>query len=289
MKFPWLIELMMSSPASINRPLTLFRIVQIGLLVSMFWKYEFFGRAIKTYFDIQIVDPFFPALFRDPRVLSAMFVAVAVAAIAGMFFRGVFRRVCSAVTVLGCGGLCLHQASYNDATFTTMWWVSLWSFWLSMHVDALEPGQSRIILRKAAFLSRVIVSMILLGGATGKWTAEYWSGQVLHEIYFVDRNFWVFNQLRSYYDAETLRTVATHYSRMIIVTETIFGLGLWLLPPKIAATLGILLLISIVVFSNFLLMSVMGCLIAMLTAGMFVARNNSLDTESNIAAVSPQP
>ena len=64
------------------------------------------------------------------------------------------------------------------------------------------PSHRRIedqadLLRRARVLSRLIISVILLGGAPGKWTAEYWSGEVFYDIYFRDRDFWVFNLLRA--------------------------------------------------------------------------------------------
>ena len=76
--------------------------------------------------------------------------------------------------------------------------------------------------------------MILLGGAVGKWTAEYWSGEVFYDIYFRDRDFWVFNLIRENFEAETTREIATWYSRNIIVIETVAGLGLWLLPLPVS-------------------------------------------------------
>ena len=60
--------------------------------------------------------------------------------------------------------------------------------------------QQELLIRRAAFLSRLIISLILLGGAAGKWTPEYWSGEVLFDIYFVDRDFWFFNYLRDNYE-----------------------------------------------------------------------------------------
>ena len=89
-------------------------------------------------------------------------------------------------------------------------------------------------LRRPAFLSRIIISMILLGGAVGKWTSEYWSGEVLYQIYFAERDFWVFNLLRDNFDADTLREIATWYSRNVIIVETVCGSGLMVA----AATLG---------------------------------------------------
>ena len=137
-------------------------------------------------------------------------------------------------------------------------------------------------LWRSAFLSRVIISMILLGGAVGKWTPEYWNGDVFYDIYFVDRNYWVFNYLRENFEPETLRTIATWYSRKVILIESTCGLGLWLLPAKWASIIGFVLLTSIALFSNFYLFSVMFALMGLSLAGLFVVNETKpvLDLEA---------
>jgi hypothetical protein len=157
-------------------------------------------------------------------------------------------------------------------TFVTAWWTAVWSLWYVHHLD--DDDQARM-LRRAAFLSRLIVSVMLLGGAAGKWTSEYWSGDVLYDIYFRDRDFWLFNLLRVNLAADTLREVATWYSRQVVLSETIAGLGLWLLPPRWAATIGVLLLTLIALLSNFLLFSVLLSLIGLAAVGFFVQIDTS--------------
>jgi hypothetical protein len=171
------------------------------------------------------------------------------------------------VTFAGATILCLHQASYNDMTFVTAWWTGVWALW---YVHHLEDDDREGMLRRAALLSRLIISVILLGGAAGKWTAEYWSGEVFYDIYFRDRDFWVFNLLRENFESDTLREIATWYSRNVIVVETVAGLGLWLLPPRWAASVAVILLSSIALLSNFLLFSVLFSLIGLAAVGFFV-------------------
>jgi hypothetical protein len=57
------------------------------------------------------------------------------------------------------------------------------------------------------------------------------------------------------------------------LVETVAGLGLWALPPRIAAALAILLLSSIALFSNFLLFSVLFALIGLASVGLLVPRS----------------
>ena len=241
------------------------RVCVIGLLLSQWWKYRFFIFAAGAYRQITIDDPFFPDVLREPRVLIAAFLTATVGYV--LSFRDTpLRTFLLSLSLAAVTVMCLHQGGYNDATFTTMWWANLMTIWLS-HRSRREAWAT--LGPRAAWLGRLIVSMILLGGAVGKWTPEYWSGEVLYEIYFVDRDFWVFNGLRQWCDEDTRREIATWYSRSVVVTETVFGLTLWALPRRVASQVGMLLLTSIVVFSNFLLMSVMACLIAILAVGLF--------------------
>jgi hypothetical protein len=143
-------------------------------------------------------------------------------------------------------------------------------------VHRLEKDDPDVLMRKAAFLSRLIISVILLGGGVGKWTSEYWSGDVLYDIYFRDRDFWLFNLLRANFEPDTLREISKWYSRQVVVTETVAGLMLWTLPPRWAAAVGVFLLTSIAVFSNMLLFSVLSCLIGLAAVGFLVPRQSEV-------------
>jgi hypothetical protein len=252
------------------------RLVQAGLLVTLLWKWMFFLAASIVYLQVELADPFFPAFLRSGTVWITTF-ATTVLAIGFSLFssRTPIIRFCGVLAFAGLTVLCIHQASYNDATFTTAWWTSLWALWCAWHLDDVDQAST---LRRGAFLGRLIVSLILLGGAVGKWTPEYWSGEVLFDIYFRDRDFWLFNLLRDRFDVGALQAISMWYSRGIVVVETIAGFGLWLLPPRSAAILGVTLLAGIALFSNFLLFSVLSCLIALSAVGFLVP---SHQTESS--------
>jgi hypothetical protein len=160
-------------------------------------------------------------------------------------------------------GLCIHQGSYNDVTFLTCFWVAAWCSWFTMRIDDPEDE----LLAKGKTFGILIVSMIFLGGAVGKWTPGYWSGEVLYEIYFVDRDFWFFNLLRSRMDPEALRDFATYYSRLVILTETACSF-LWLLPVKAASAIALTVFLGIALFSNVYLFSVMFCLFGLTIVGL---------------------
>ncbi len=260
--------------AEVDRAAVAHRMVQAGILVTLIWKWKFFVFANGVYETIPLDDPFFPAWLRSAFVLRVAFlVTVATAALNTLTTDRIVRRWCSLITMIGVTVLCVHQGSYNDMTFVTAWWTALWSLWF---VHRMEKDDVSDLLDKGAFLSRLIISVILLGGGIGKWTAEYWSGEVFFNIYFIDRDFWLFNLLRANFDMETLRQISMWYSRQVVVIETVAGLGLWLLPPRWAAGLAMVILTSIALLSNFLLFSVLSCLIALAAVGLLVDRRTSL-------------
>lgn len=247
-----------------------FRVVQWSTLAALSWKIGAFAMMLHCYLSTPIQQSFFPLPFTSSSLLIVSYLGVLLSlGIAAIADRGSVRTVACGSSLLLTSVLCVHQGSYNDMTFATAWWTSLWSLWLARR---LQRDQTDELLTRAAFLSRCIISMILLGGAVGKWTSEYWSGQVLYEIYFVDRDFWFFNLLRRFLEPESLRFVATWYSRQVIIVETICGLGLWLLPARWAAAVAILVLTSIVVFSNINLASVLLSLIGLAAIGLFVGQ-----------------
>ncbi|MFK8111515.1 MAG: hypothetical protein AB8B91_04920 [Rubripirellula sp.] len=251
------------------------RVVQAGMFLSLVWKWTFFSYAARVYAAIPIADDFFPTVFQSVWTVTIAFLAT-IASTGLSFATGsrFLQFACSVITFLGASILCVHQASYNDMTFVTVWWTSVWSMW---YVWQMRETDQTDLLRKASFLSRIIVSMILLGGAAGKWTSEYWSGEVFFDIYFRDRDFWVFNLLRDNFAAASLPEMAKWYSRFVVATETISGLCLWLLPPRLAGLIGVILLASIALMSNLLLFSVLFSLIGLIAVGIFVKQEVSED------------
>ncbi len=246
------------------------RIVQLGVILSLVWKWSFFIQANDVYNYFQLQDPFFPEMMRSAELLRITYLLVVGTCLLNLFSSSNSLRIaCGLILFCGLTILCTHQASYNDMTFVTAWWANLWSLWLSTRIN---QDNAKTLIRKAALLSRLIISVILLGGAAGKWTSEYWSGSVLYDIYFIDRDYWVFNFLRDSFETESLQTIAMWYSRQVIVVETVAGFLLWTLPARWAAWIGMMIMTCIALSSNFLLFSVVSCLIALASVGLMVPR-----------------
>ena len=258
---------MNDQPVENGRAIVAHRLVQIGLLVALLWKFSFFRAADYVYSIVPLSDPFFPDWLESVWTLRIAFLGTVGSALLSIFASTRGRIACAFVTFVGATVLLLHQGSHNDMTFATAWWTSLWNLWF---VFQMEDADQRSVMRRAAFLSRLIISMILLGGAVGKWTGEYWSGEVFWDIYFRDRDFWVFNLLRENLSEESLREIAKWYSRKVVALETIAGFGLWLAPPRLAAGLAIFIFVSIAMFSNFLLFSVLLSVVGLAAVGFCV-------------------
>ncbi len=249
---------------TLSTTLKVYRVVIGFLIASLVWKCKYFPLIHQLYTDHQLQTDFFPALMANPNVLAGLYIVPVVLGFLAMFSHNKAILRFQAITIMVCMfGLCLHQGSYNDVTFVTSFWVSVWCVWYTMRIDDAEE----ILFAKARTFALLIVSLIFLGGAAGKWTPEYWSGNVFYEIYFVDRDYWFFNFLRTKFEGEGLRNVATYYSRMVIITETLCAF-VWLLPPKVGSAIALVVLMGIALFSNVHLFSVVFCLLGLMLVGM---------------------
>ncbi len=238
-----------------------FRMVVVGVILGLTYKWRFFRFSDWAYHQLPIRDDFFPLWLQDADVLRwSYLVAVAGWMVAGWTSRVRLRQSATVVALTAGTVLMIHRGSYNDMTFVTSWWAGVWLTRVAFRLPVDSP---RLLYQKSATLAAAILSLMMLGAVAGKWTAEYWSGDVLREIYFVDRNQWFFNWLRRSVDPEVLPEIAKWYSRMVIATETIAGLTLWWLPPRVTAAAGVVLFASIAIFSNVYLISVVAPLVAL--------------------------
>ena len=250
--------------------LSVYRVVVVGLLLSLLWRVNYFYIAAKAYIDLPIQDTFFPAPLQWASVSIAAY-GLAIASLGlNLFTRNRYQlKIQALVTWLSLTILCLHQHSFNDMIFHATWWTSLWGVWMAWQLA--QPTSERLIDR-AAFLSHVILSVVFLGAGIGKATAGYWSGEVMFEIFFADRNYWFFNLFRDHFDEPALRTIACWYSRMVMSTEIACG-AIWLLPKKLASFSVIPVLCGIALFSSTYLFSVVSCLLALALVGLHEPRS----------------
>jgi len=169
---------------------SLLKVVVGAVLISLIWKAVYF--IFLDYFNrtIPLQDPFFPEVLRNQTVVCVVYLlGVATALLMLLSKSGSILSLGSLLLVITMFTLNIHQSSFNDVTFLCCGWSALWCWWFSTQLS--EPNES--LHPRAAWLAHAILSLILIGGSVGKMTPEYWSGQVLYEIYFVDRDFWFYN------------------------------------------------------------------------------------------------
>jgi len=244
--------------------LAVYRVVTAGLLCSLLWKARYIPFFFSTYRSIPLQDTFFPPLWQDPSFLALLFLCPIGLGLGVLFFASrTLLLVQSVVTVICLFGLSIHQQSYNDVTFVTCFWVGLWQLWFAIRIG--EAAET--LYPKGGFLAAAVFSLMFLGGAIGKLTPGYWSGEVFYEIYFANRNYWIFTILRGNFSPENLKEISLYYSRLVIIVELLGG-GLWLLPTRWACGAGILIFLSIALMSNTNLFSVMSCLLGLGVAGL---------------------
>ncbi len=247
--------------------IAVYRVVTGFMVLGLLWKLPGFAFFYQVYESIPLVDEFFPSLLRADWFLAVAYGTVVVLGCGVFVTRS--RRYLAWQSILSCVALfCLsiHQGSYNDVTFMTAWWSSAWLAW---YANRARYADTEPLIYTEAFLANIIIAMILLGGGVGKWTAEYWSGNVLYEIYFVERDFWIFNLLRDNFSVESQQAIAKWYSRMVVILETGCFAALWCLPRRYGSLVAITVFVSIALFSNFYLFSVLLSPIGLATVGLF--------------------
>ena len=244
--------------------LAVLKVVLVGILISLtlkFYPFVAFDRINET---LPIIDSFFPVFFRTQLIARVAYLLACSGCVIALFSQQ--QKYLIAATVLmfvNLAVLTIHQSAFNDVTFVCCSWTAIWCVWIATRLN--DPFAS--LFPRAVFLSHVILSLIFLGAAVGKVTDGYWSGQVLYDIYFEKRDFWFYNIFRSVLPADQLREAATWHSRMVIVSEFACCF-LWLMPARWASVIAVVVLSGIALTNNFLLFSVVTCLIGLAIVGL---------------------
>ena len=115
-----------------------------------------------------------------------------------------------------------------------MFWAGLFLVWLAWSGAADE----RRATTTGPFLAQLLTAFFFLGGAAGKWTAGYWSGEVFYDIFFARQSYFVYSQLRAWFDDPTIQLIAKWFSRSAVVVETSMALVVFL-PARLASKVSI--------------------------------------------------
>ncbi len=190
------------TPGEQHRLLILDRVVSGGILVSLLLKMGLFFVGFVVYRQLRLADDFFPVVLQNPYLFLSLYVSAIFLCALVWITRQRTRHLWLKSALSACLlSLCLHQQTYNDVTFLTCFWASIWSLWFSTRVG---KDSEQLLRDKGALFAQLIISLVFLGGVVGKFTPGYWNGSVLFEIYFEHRNFWIYNFLREQFSEPQL-------------------------------------------------------------------------------------
>ena len=154
--------------------------------------------------------------------------------------------------------------TFNDATFTTSLWASAWLLWLGSQSGG-PPEQEAALASRAPRFALMVVSLMFLGGFVGKMTPEFWSGEMFYHYFFLDRDILHYPWLRANLAPQTLREVATWFSRAVVVMEGILMVA-FLAPFRKIAPLVVVCMMGVVLGSTPWLLSVFGSMFGIVLA-----------------------
>lgn len=245
-----------------------FRICAGFLVLGWIWKAPYFAKLLDAYWRAPVHHDLFPSVFEAPYI-AALFYALPLIVLPFCLYKPT-RSTCLFGATLLCvsSAVCtLHIVFYNDATFTTAFWVSLWLLWLAWNFESHDTD----LLVQAQWLARGTIFIFFFAGAVGKLTPSYWSGEVLHDIYFLQKDYPPYVFLYDTLSEDALRELATWFSRFTIVAEAAIA-AMVFLPFERFAPVAIAMMLGMVMGSTPYLFSVMGAPVGMLLAIFFWTR-----------------
>lgn len=249
-----------------------------GLLLAYLVKLHYFILGARIYHLRPLEDPFFPSLLQQlPLAIAAYLAPVLLTPRALLSRSSPLQRLALLTFVLSSLVLLIHQQSYNDATFVTTLWTSAIGLWF-----ARRPPVDPLAAPRLARLTLGFIGMLFIGGLSGKLTPGYLDGEVIHGIYFVDRQHLTFDLARRWLSADQLRDAARLYSRMILGAEALLAsLPLW--PARTGLWVGLLGLLGLMLLNNILLASVIAGPCALAITALWLLRSQG----ANLAASRP--
>jgi len=196
--------------------------------------------------SVPLQDHFFPWVLREPSLLAAAYFAPFCTELPVLLrpSRRRMRRHAAMVT-LSAGILLVHQASYFFATWVIVFWAGLFLVWMA----GSGLDEPELACRKGPLLAQTLISFWFLGGAVGKWTPAYWAGEPYYDLFFAHHPYVAYALLRAWVDAGTLRSIATWFSRSVVVIETAMAFTVFL-PARPASAITVLVALGMWLFAG---------------------------------------
>ena len=197
---------------------------------------------------IPVDDPLFPLAFRNPLLLLLAILGPLITEFTVISRpTWVSARTAAAVEIVSATVLMTHQASFYRATWVVVFWCGWMLAWLAW-IAEWRPG---LVRSCGPVLALALVAFFFLGGAVGKWTAGYWSGEPFRDLLFRRHPGMLYEYLRTTTDEPTLRYIAMIYSRSVVILETMM-IGIVLVPPRIASAIIVIVGLGMWVSSSVL-------------------------------------
>jgi len=247
-----------------------YRCALIFILVSIYIKIDFLIPLFKGNRNINLeISDLFPGILSSTQIIYYGYF-IPLLTLPCLLCRDRWYFIFSSIVLL-VFSLCfsLHLDTYNDATFNTSLWCSVWLLLLSISNLNIEEYKSHILM-----IAKLLVSMIFLGGFIGKLTPEYWRGDVLHDLYFMDKYNFIYPKIRSNFQPDTIKTIAHIFSLITIFTEGLMSIC-FLFSKRWFIFIGSIVCSGIVLFSHPYLFSVMGPLMAIIISTAFIKNTQS--------------
>jgi hypothetical protein len=226
---------MMTTTVTVGPVRNAFRAIAVAILAVRAMLAVSYIRIAALQVIAPVHDHFFPALLRHPTLVLVAFLGPMLTEVLVLDrpTAGMMKRA-AGVEVAGAAVLLLHQATYFYATWVIVFWASLFMVWMAWSEGADEERAAAI----GPFLAQCLIAFFFLGGAVGKWTRGYWSGEVFYELFFARRSDLVYSQLRAWFSDASVHLIAIWFSRSVVVVETSMALVL-LLPARLASSVSI--------------------------------------------------
>ena len=234
-------------------------------LFGWFVKIVFFGPYLfGAAFEIVIIHDFFPRFFRSNLVSAVVYPMVLLSLGCFATTKLWVLRIAAGLLVACAGILCLHQNTYNDATFVVSFWCALWLLWLS--ACAWREPQAK---RHAATLASCIVGLMFLGGFVGKLTPAYWNGEIIGRIFLEQGGESPLTFLLPLPDGALKKIALSLIAKCIIVGEGLLALNLIVYRRQLWG-ISLAVIPMLIFFSSWRILSVASGLIGLLVAALIL-------------------
>jgi len=254
-----------------ERAIKCLRVVVGAWLFGWFCKFPFYMPYLfKTVWETPIRSDFFPALLENNAVSAFFYILPALCVPAFFSKKWSLYRLGGWIMLFSAVILNLHLNTHNDATFVTSFWVALWILWF---VEAMRKGGPSLE-RRACFLAQLTIGMIFLGGAVGKLTADYLSGDVIYYIFYVQAKTSFLSYFVKSSSFLTQKAIFAMISKFIIGAEMVLAAN-FLLPFRVSFYLGLALMPLLIFFSTWRILSVIGALLGLLVGCLILDRQRN--------------